>query len=350
MQKKCLVLCSFLLFLFSSCSTDFDIASDWKEITVIYGLLNAGDTAQYVRVNKAFLSENTSALEIAPIADSLYHNPPAQVQLKRIDASNNVLQTLTMQRVNAAAEGIVKDNGLFATSPYYLYKTNAPLNPDFKYRIEVTTPENKVITAETDVIANFDAIRPDPEFDISLLSENYTFRWSPSDEVGIYDMDMYVRFDEQRIAPSGSIVTEPRTIKWNVFSNLNRETSIETGKVNYDLNIDAFFAFLNQNLSDVDSVEYRYFKGFDFFIHAGSNELKTYNDVSFAQFGVTASQILLEYTNINGGLGLFASRYSKQILNVKLSNQSLDLLACDPRTKALKFASSPGNPAFPDCN
>lgn len=350
MNKFIVALIISFLLLTTACSTEFDIASDWKEITIVYGLLNSGETSQYIRINKAFLSENTSALEIAPISDSLYHNPPAQVVLKGFDTQNNLKQTINMARINATDVGIVKDDGLFASNPYYLYTTNTALNAAYKYKIEITTPENNIITAETEVIADFDAIRPDPNFDVSLLSENYTLRWSPSDEVGIYDMDLYVRFDEQRLSPSGNIVTEPKTIKWNVFSNLTRETAIETGKVNYNLNIDAFFSFLNQNLSNVDSVEYRFFKGLDFVIHAGSNDLKTYNDVTYAQFGITASQILLEYTNIEGGLGLFASRYSKHINNVKLTNQSLDLLACDPRTKALKFASSPGNPAYPNCN
>jgi hypothetical protein len=336
-------------FLINSCSTDFDVAADWKEITIVYGLLDKGQTNQYIRINKAFLSENTSALEIAPIADSLYHNPPADVVLKAYDAQNNLKQTHVMQKVNAADEGLVKEEGLFATNPYYLYKTSATLNATYTYKIEITTPEGNVITAETPVIDDFDAIRPDPDFDVSLISENYTMRWSPSTDVGIYDMDLIIKYDEQRIDGNGSIVTLPKTLKWNMFSNLDRETSIEQGRVTYDLNVEAFFNFLVQNLSNVDSVQRRYFKDFDFIIHAGSNDLKIYNDVTFAQFGVTSSQVILEYSNIEGGLGLFASRYSKLIENVKLTDQSIDLLACDPRTTALKFATHPGSITFPNC-
>ncbi|QQS27503.1 MAG: DUF4249 family protein [Sphingobacteriales bacterium] len=333
----------------NSCSTDFDVAADWEEITIIYGLLDKGKTNQYIRINKAFLSQNTSALEIAPISDSLYHNPPAEVLLKAYDNQNNLKQTLTLEKVNAADEGLVKDEGLFASNPYFLYKTSAALNATYIYKVEITTADGKIITAQTPVIDNFDAIRPDPNFEVSLLSENYTMRWSPSNNVGIYDMDLIVKYDEQRIDANGSIVTLPKTLKWNVFSNLNRETSIEQGRVTYDLNVEAFFNVLLQNLSNVDSVQRRFFKSFDFYIHAGSNDLKTYNDVTFAQFGVTSSQNILEYSNVEGGLGLFASRYSKFIENVKLTDASIDLLACDPRTTALKFATHPGSITFPNC-
>ncbi|HRI28959.1 MAG TPA: hypothetical protein PK715_12940 [Chitinophagales bacterium] len=349
-MKKWFLIAAVLLFFGNGCSTDFEIATDWEEITIVYGLLDAGQQTQYIRINKAFLSKNTSALEIAPIADSLYHNPPAQVVMKAFDNQNNLKQTLNLTRVNAADEGIVKDEGLFAANPYFLYKAATTINDSYRYTIEITTPENKVITAGTDVVGNFETIRPDPNFEVSLLSENYTMRWSPSNEVGIYDMDLFIRYDEQRLDPSGNIITVPKSLKWNVFSNLVRETAIETGRVTYNLNIEAFFNYLNQQIGNVDSVQYRFFKGLDFVIHAGSNELKTFNDVKLAQFGITSSQILLEYTNINGGLGLFASRYSKRIENVKLTTQSIDLLACDPRTKALKFATSPGNVAFPNCN
>lgn len=333
----------------NSCSTDFDVAADWEEITIIYGLLDKGKTNQYIRINKAFLSQNTSALEIAPIADSLYHNPPAEVLLKAYDNLNNLKQTLTLEKVNAADEGLVKEEGLFASNPYFLYKTSAALNASYIYKVEITTAEGNTITAQTPVIDNFEAIRPDPNFEVSLLSENYTMRWSPSDNVGIYDMDLILKYDEQRIAPDGSLITLPKTLKWNVFSNLDRETSIETGRVTYDLNVEAFVNVLFQNISNVDSVQYRFFKSFDFIIHAGSNDLKTYNDVTFAQFGVTSSQNILEYSNVDGGLGLFASRYSKLIENVKLTNQSIDFLACDPSTEALKFATHPGHIAFPNC-
>ena len=41
--------------LVSSCSKDFKIDAPYKDITIVYGLLNISDTAHYVIIHKAFL-------------------------------------------------------------------------------------------------------------------------------------------------------------------------------------------------------------------------------------------------------------------------------------------------------
>ncbi|MEZ5030008.1 MAG: hypothetical protein R2787_01275 [Saprospiraceae bacterium] len=55
-----------------SCDNELDLVSDWKEIPVVYGFLSRSDTAQYIRVEKAFLDPATSAFVIAKNPDSLY--------------------------------------------------------------------------------------------------------------------------------------------------------------------------------------------------------------------------------------------------------------------------------------
>ena len=72
MMKKLLY---FLLLgsMLSSCSNDFEVSAPWKEVPVAYALLSPKDSAHYVRIEKAFLDPNVSALEIAQIADSLYY-------------------------------------------------------------------------------------------------------------------------------------------------------------------------------------------------------------------------------------------------------------------------------------
>ena len=61
-----------VLLAFSSCENTVDINADWKETIVVYGLLDPNDSVQYIKVNKAFLNQNTSAYTVAQISDSLY--------------------------------------------------------------------------------------------------------------------------------------------------------------------------------------------------------------------------------------------------------------------------------------
>ena len=48
--------------LWNGCSTDFDLNADFQETPVIYALFDASEATHYVRVNRAFLSDQTDAI------------------------------------------------------------------------------------------------------------------------------------------------------------------------------------------------------------------------------------------------------------------------------------------------
>jgi len=72
-MRKFLIAAVILSVVFYSCKTDFNVVADWQDISIVYGLLDPTDTAQYIKINKAFLDKNTSALIIAQNPDSLYY-------------------------------------------------------------------------------------------------------------------------------------------------------------------------------------------------------------------------------------------------------------------------------------
>ena len=59
---------------FMACETDFDVNANWKEVTVVYGLLDQSEQEQYIKINKAYLGEG-DALQLATIADSVNYDP-----------------------------------------------------------------------------------------------------------------------------------------------------------------------------------------------------------------------------------------------------------------------------------
>ena len=65
-----MIRCFFLLILFSgilvSCKQKFNVNADWQDITIVYGILNQGDTLHYIKVTKAFLGPG-DALQYAKI-------------------------------------------------------------------------------------------------------------------------------------------------------------------------------------------------------------------------------------------------------------------------------------------
>ena len=52
MKKMYLLL---IVIIIIGCDTDFDVNADWKETTVVYGLLDASLDTQYIRINKGYL-------------------------------------------------------------------------------------------------------------------------------------------------------------------------------------------------------------------------------------------------------------------------------------------------------
>ena len=82
-MKKLLLLLA-LPALLVSCSTDFDTTADYKEVMVVYGLLNQYDSVQYIKVNKAFLGDG-NALIMAENSDSINYGDILDVTLEKID-------------------------------------------------------------------------------------------------------------------------------------------------------------------------------------------------------------------------------------------------------------------------
>ena len=58
---------------FNACTTDVELYSDYKDIPIIYGLLDASQDTNFIRINRAFSGDNDhpiNAANVALIADS----------------------------------------------------------------------------------------------------------------------------------------------------------------------------------------------------------------------------------------------------------------------------------------
>ena len=61
MKKLMLLATTYMVALFFSCSNDFEVNADWKDIPIVYGLLDIKDSAYYIRLEKAFLPDGEDA-------------------------------------------------------------------------------------------------------------------------------------------------------------------------------------------------------------------------------------------------------------------------------------------------
>src|SRR5579871_1777569 len=110
---KLLRLTSFLLAvaaLYQSCSTTFNSAAPYKNITIVYGLLSLSDTATYIKIEKAYLDQNGNALVEAQNPDSIYYpQETVNATLEAYDVNGSLVNTTTLNRVDGATQGLNKD-------------------------------------------------------------------------------------------------------------------------------------------------------------------------------------------------------------------------------------------------
>lgn len=327
------------LLLLSSCSTDFNVVTSWKDITVVYGLLEAGDTAQYIKVGKAFLDPNTSALEIAQIPDSLYYED-LSVELHEY-SNGNLVSTTQLDKVDGNSEGFVKDTGIFANSPNILYKTTQTLNQDSRYNLVITKPDNgSQTTASTAIINDFVIQRPTPSLKVNLLpgilSKDFV-SWISARDGKIYALVIRFYYREyNKIDPSQ---VQQKSVDWTIFTSKLSDDTVGSQTMTEDLSGDNFYAFLNSAIPDDQNV-FRTVGKLDFMFSVGGETLDIYNQVTLAQQGLTSGQVLPTYTNVHNGLGLLSTRFHKTVSQVPFDPRTIDSIACYGITSHLNFLRS----------
>lgn len=337
-MKKLLLLLLPAVLLIQACSNDFEVAAPWKEIPAVYAILSPKDTAHYIRVEKAFLDPETNALQIAQIADSLYYPENAiEVYLERVSTG----QRFQLNRVDGNLEGYVRESGVFASQPNWLYKTKETLLEGETYRFIMTRNDGKPdVTAETTLPGSFYYQYPDqqqlpPRISFSRNAPtNITWR---SDANGVYfKIDFRIRYREE--TPAGAIIRRD-TLYWTPVTNVERsDTPVAGGQFRSQapVSADAFFNFLVQNIPAA-SDRFRYFDGIDITITGGGKEIKEYQETASANSGITGAEVIPVYTNLSEGFGLFSGRNSTILDRIQVASQTVNTMNESSPVKDLNF-------------
>ncbi|MBC7553530.1 MAG: hypothetical protein H7257_06085 [Taibaiella sp.] len=331
------------LALLPSCSEKFNIAAPYKNITVIYGLLDRADTAHYVRIQKAFLDDNISALTMAKNSDSNFFSS-LDVVIKKIDFKGRPLGTTTLQRVDLTAEGYPKEPGAFFNSPNYAYKFTGDIDPSAIYRLVVRNNAS----GETD---SADA----PVIDDKNLSSFYVYL---IDDSGTTQRPLdFASSNQYQTVTIGGRYTPPFDFSFQGYTtpvgmvqailqfNWVDSNTVSGGtsyhSYNYDLGntgITTAFSYKPKNISLQGALKaalgpapdntVRLLDRCRLSIYLGTYDFATYiNAQSIQGTGLTGNEIQPVHTNIKGAnaLGLFTSRALRSG-PVTLSSNTVDSL------------------------
>ena len=351
------------LFFMNSCSTKFDVAAPYKNITVIYGFLDQADTAHYIRIQKAFLDNNKSALTMAQNADSSYY-ASLRVKIERINfySTGGVHDTIVnLKRVDLNLEGYPKEQGVFFNAPNYAYKFTDLLDPQYSYRIIVFNPA----TGETDsaecpvIIDNNPLVFYVPFLDDSFSNRaGLSFYATPISNNNKLDVNCNYNIPVSlgtynfygQTTPAGvcqmiirfNWVDSDITTHNKVGHSGDYDLGLTAGKAgSFDFsvnNIDVYSA-IRSILGPAPANSVRLMNRCTLFAYLGTPDYYTYEQIQASQgTGLTGSEIEPIYTNVKGTnvLGLFTAKGSR-IGNISIDNETIDSLIVSPLLSDVKI-------------
>jgi hypothetical protein len=310
------------LFTFNSCNSDIDIQAEYDDIPVVYGLLNHLDDYHYIRVSKTFIGPG-DAYEMAQIQDSLeYQN--VIVQLQEINASGDILRTIDFKDTILTT----KQKGTFSSPNQKLY-FHAPffegkpdLDPQYSYKLLVDIDNGrKVAISETKLIdGTLDAFSAylSPSNDIRFFrNEQFLSTTMPliiPNNATFGDMKMYFNYVD--VYANGDVIA--RKLEYNL-GEVRRSNNPNDNRAEVRISGERFYELIAAQIPDIDDVPglIRRIPGnpnisnqtnrpIEFVFSAGSSELMIYREVNSPS--VQGFQEKPVYTNIENGLGIFASR------------------------------------------
>ena len=318
--KKVYLLFAFLSMLLFACTTEFDSTANYKDITVVYGLLDQTDSITYLKINKAFLGDG-DVMIMAKEEDSSSYGPNLDVKVE--DWFNNVrIKTFIFDTTTI----FNKDTGLFYAPKQLLYKalTKGELNKDHTYKLFITnTKSGKQILSQTNLVSQLLITKPgSAQKFIDFTSEvPGTVEWKSSKNGKKHQL--MIRFNYKEISKSGGTDTAYHYIDW-LFAPLSSMSVIGNEPMGLQYVNSYFFDLLSQKIPIDNSVN-RYvgkkgysavdFGAVEFVFSVAADEFSTYLDVSAPSTSVVQEKP--DFTNITNGsgvvtddaTGIFSARY-----------------------------------------
>ncbi|MDP2423640.1 MAG: hypothetical protein U1C46_06765 [Bacteroidales bacterium] len=300
--KKLLLSNLLILFILSSCETDFDINAPWKDITVVYGLLNQNDNTHYVRIQKAFLGEG-NALHMALIPDSNLYPNNIHVTLQEWEGPN-LKRTFNMDTVSIEN----KEPGTFFNPKQPVYFTIATLSPAYLYKLKVLNINTqKEISSQTELVNDFTIDRPGfgANLNFSITPETpIIVKWYSANYGKRYQVVMRFNYTE---VITGTTDTLYKHIDW--YSAVAKSKSLEGGELmEIKINKSVLENMIIGNIPKKMEVT-RKLAPISFLFQVAADDLNTFIDVNEPSSSIIQDKP--EFSNITNGIGIFSARYEK---------------------------------------
>ena len=340
--------------IFSSCSTDFDLNAPYETIPVVYGLLDQSKDTQFVKINRSFLGYGNN-VDYAAINDCTHFENVVAV-LEEYNEFGNLIDhdTLKELMVGNLQPGIFYED---SQKVYYLETDNDSLKEENTYHLKVSVPDKGLnFDAETDLIKGtwlnfkFQTILylagsgfKVADVDLATTEDGYleqTLRWTTAERGKRYELMLRLHYTEVY----NDLSEQEKYLEWN----LGRQISVSSSggeEMFKDVSGGSFFNFVEtqlQNYENEDQVMKRVLgmDAIEIILTAGNEDLNTYMQVNEPVTGIVTERPI--FTNVNNGIGIFASKYSTKV-STFLSDGSMLEICAGQKTSGFKFCCDSAN-------
>lgn len=324
------------ILLFSSCENEVDVNADWKDVPVVFGLLNVDSLNQYIRVSRVFLGEG-DALQYAQIPDSLYYNPEdIEVKVTEIINGNE-----TRFWILNDTTGIAKDtNGIFAAPEqivyYFKVNPNQKLNKEAQYDLRILNRKTGNVLLGSTLLVEKVSLKTPSNFaqQVNILPrQNSTVAWITSRNGKIYEV--LINFIYREYSPDAPANLVRKVVPINLGRVIAND-DLGGEELSTELNNLSVYQILAASIpaSTLENPKIRLADSLEYIINVGDDDLYTYINVN--QPSNTVAQERPQFNNVSNGLGLFASRnaFARKII---LGQATTDSLRNNPLTIPLNF-------------
>lgn len=328
MKNTYFLLCAFSFLAFFSCSTDIEVNAPYKDIPVVYGLLDPADSINYIKINKAFTG-NANAIDLA--ANATNFNYPADALDVIIEEYNNNTKLIQSYLLTRTVNEVLKDPGIFDNSENVLYRFDQPINRDNHYRLKIINKElDKEITAETEIVG---------ESKLGVYTKEFSFYTNKyiSQEIALTvgkdvgRVEAVLTFNYTEYYTSASMINP---ISKKVVMTLGEKEAI-TKSLSWELKGETFFDNITANVpapSSIPFFSHREVGNISLEFKIAGTELNTFMKVTAPSTSV--NQEKPKYTNVDNGIGIFSSRTKITIITstgnssypINLSQQTVQKL------------------------
>ena len=343
------------------CTTDVDLTAPYVSIPVVFGLLDAEADTQWVRINRTWLGDGDQT-QIALISDSSEYET-SRLSTRFVEVVNEI-DTRVFELKDTLLQNKDEDGVFFAPEHqayFAVTRGNESLNPDALYRLEIVIDDSINVKAVTNMISvsagniqqppagldniklNFANVGPS-----QVVYPNYPFKWRSTAGASRYDAVLLVHFIEHYWADDFHTVLDSsraRTIEMPI-GTVNPSDDEGNQELEKLFDGQVFFTTLKTRLDKniritrelgVWDAESQIARAFDFLLIVANETLAIYLDVNAPVTGIIQERP--EYSNVSGGLGLWASRTTQGVFGLGYTTDTIEHLQEGDDTAELNFCT-----------